>query len=322
MKEKIVKLAIFDLSGTLLQYGKPKAIPLMPDLLSALDSQGWKIAIVSRFPLSQCKALLVEANVDSPVTVLSSAGSTKGMVVARALQDTQYDEIVFVDDNPENLASVRQECQQAVRVIGFVGSRRYTPQLSRWCKHREFELALSPVDLIEGLRVHVDAGAAIFNSSDKWQESEVVALVPGLDDPLSFNGETAYFDHRAILAELMDNRRLQDYESLWRNIVWISCNQCLWKVLVRTVLRSMSIDADHVLGAAYKHFEYTDALKKFARSNAAMPLRSGFDHAIVAMKEGIEAIGIEAETCRMIGLPPMEPDRIDAAERRVREALP
>jgi hypothetical protein len=318
-----VKLALFDLSGTLLRYASDRPVPLMMDLLLALGGQEWIIGVVSRFSESHCKALLAKAGLDAAVAVvLSSQSSTKGMQVADALRDGRYDECIFVDDNPENLESVLLACRPAVRVIGFVGSRRYTPELSQWCKHHDVELALAPVDLIEGLEAPVDAHAALKNWSAEWQEDEITALIPGLDHPMSaIAGSTVHFDHRRILAELLEHRQPENYADLWFNIAWISCNECLWKVLVRTVLGSLEIDAEDVLGAAYKHWEYTEALKAFAKANSSVALRSGFDRAVATMKQGIKTIGIDAEPCRLAGRPPMQVDRIELAEKRIEEAL-
>jgi len=54
-----MKLAFFDLSGTLLQYGRSKTIPLMNLVLKALKEQEWEIAVVSNWSETQCKAMLV-----------------------------------------------------------------------------------------------------------------------------------------------------------------------------------------------------------------------------------------------------------------------
>jgi hypothetical protein len=315
-----MRMAFFDLSGTILQYGKDKPIPLMEHLLRALGDQEWEVGIVSRHTQDHCNALLARAGIDCPVSIFPSGGATKGATISRILKQARYDESIFVDDKPENLASVLQECAGNTRIIGFVGSRRYTPELSRWCLQHGIELALSSLDLCEGLRIHADS-TDLLNSDGKWNEEELVALIPGSDHPLSaLLGETGYFDHRAVLTELLENRHVQDYGRLWRNIAWITCNECLWKALVRTVLRSLSLDLRQVLGTADTHDEYTDALNDYASRTSNNKLRQTFEGALAMMEQGVQEIGVEAEMCRIADRA-MDRDRIARARVRIQDAL-
>jgi hypothetical protein len=314
-----MKIAFFDLSGTVLQYGEDRPIPLMPQLLSALSDQGWTVAIVSRHSHDHCTSLLAKAGIDCPVSVFSSGQSTKGRAVSTVLNDGRFDEGIFVDDKPENLMSVLQECAHAtMRIIGFVGSRQYTPRLSHWCRQHNIELALSPSDLCEGLPAYVDSGT-LLNSRVKWSDQELAGLIAGLDHPMSaIAGPTPHLDHRMVLTELLENRNPQDYGPLWRNIAWITCNECLWKALVLTVLRSLSLDVREVLGTAYKHHEYTDALKEYATKTSKTVLRRPFEDALEHMAQGIQEIGVDAELCRIADRE-MERDRIAYAKKRVQD---
>jgi hypothetical protein len=315
-----MKMALFDLSGTVFQYGTARPMPLMPEVLTALRDKGWKIAIVSRHSKDHCASLLTKAGIDYPVSVFSSGSSPKGQTVAGVLNETRCDESIYVDDKPDNLASVLHVCGGSItRLIGFVGSRKYTPHLSHWCRENQVELALSPPDLCEGLPVHVDS-MALLHSAQKWSDEEVAALIPGLDHPMSaITGETGNFDHRTVLTELLENRHPRDYRLIWRNIAWITCNDCLWKALVRTVLQSLSLDVAQVLGAADKQQEYTDALRKL-RSNKREDLRLAFEHAVSEMVESIQEIGVDAETCR-VNDRPMSRDRLKIARQRIHDAL-
>jgi hypothetical protein len=243
-------------------------------------------------------------------------------VVSQALKERNLGEVLFVDDKPANLASVLSACGGEVRVVGFVGSGRYVPELSNWCRCHGVELALSPVDLFEGLKIRSDAFRWLFDSADKRTEAELAGLIPGLDHPMSsISGETAFFDHRAVVTELLENRHLKNFDPLWRNIAWVTCNECLWKLLVRTVLLSLSLNVNEVLGTAYKHTEYTEALRSWVQKHRGIPLRPRFDQAVAAMEHGIQWIGAEAEVIRMKDRPAMETYRIEAAKKRLSDAF-
>jgi len=316
-----MKSAYFDLSGTVLKYGTSNFIPLMADILRNMEGNGWNIYIVSSYTQMDCRKLLAEAKLDCHVRIASAAGSSKGEVIAQLQNSTTHGDSIFIDDQPKNLDSVLRACGSSVRVIGFVGSRKYTPELSRWCQKNNVELALSPSDLCEGLHVGIDSCNALFHSQAAWSDDDLCSLIPGLDHPCSSTaGESRHLDHRAVLCELLEYRKLRDYSPFWENIGWITCNECLWKALVRSVLKSMSLNPDDVLKGAYKHHEYTTAVKTFAAANQSIPLRAQFDRALRSMKKGIARIGVEAEMCRIANRP-IERDRLATAESRLQECF-
>lgn len=315
-----MKKAYFDLSGTILKYGDNRMNPLMGDLLRSMSRHGWDLAVVSKYPPAECRRLLRQASVSVQPRILSARDSEKGGVLLEDIQ-TSPGQGVFVDDKPANLESVLRACGRRVRLIGFVGSRRYVPELSIWCRDNRVQLALSAVNLIEGLHVHVDARKAIRRPDDKLSEAELAALVPGLGHPESaIQGETRFFDHRAILCELLERKRTTDYSRLWSNLGWIGCNECLWKALVRSVLLSMDLDLRAVLGQAYKAAAYTKALKRYTKGRSCAALRKAFDAALKCMRRGIREIGEAAQECRIAGCN-IEPDRLDRVQERIDRVL-
>lgn len=175
------------------------------------------------------------------------------------------------------------------------------------------ELALSAPDLAETLEVRLpDHGEA-----PDLGPAELASLLPGLDHPCSaIAGETRLFDHRWPLSEL--RRSCDDWwRHAWPQLGWITCNECLWKALVGSVLASAGADRKEVLGDAYKHHEYTEALTAVAEKTKRQ-LAGGFEDALRAIVDGLADVGIEAQRCRPIGRP-MEPDRVEVCIERLEE---
>lgn len=317
----MTKHAYIDLLGTIVHHKKPRPVPLMDSLLRAMGDQGWRITVLSSYLPAQARQVIDEAGISLPgeTRILSSSGRDKGEVLLAELHGLKAGEIIFLDDKPQNLASVKNACPDRVRVIGFIGSRKYAPALSQWCAASRVELALSTVDLCEGLGVGVNC--EIPSDFRKLTESELISLIPGLDHPMSaIAGETADFDHRSICAMLFDYKKLKNFEEFWSNIAWITCNECLWKVLVGSVVLAKSLRREDVLGKACKDHEYTVALKSYAQRHPAIDLKSTFETSMAFMQAGIRKLGIEAEDCRMANRP-TEKDRLQVIERRIQECF-
>jgi hypothetical protein len=51
-------------------------------------------------------------------------------------------QIIFVDDKIEHLEAVRQIVDPRLRVIGFLGSRKYAPNAGKRCKELDVEYAM------------------------------------------------------------------------------------------------------------------------------------------------------------------------------------
>jgi hypothetical protein len=313
--------AYIDVKGTLVHHQQLRPVPLMDDLLQAMSDQGWLITILSSYPSTQCAQLLDMAGISLPqgTRVLSSSGCDKGEVLFADLNKFDADEIIFLDDKPRNLHAVKTACRDHVRVIGFVGSRKYVPGLSQWCANSQIELALSSVDLCEGLGVSLNQLRP--SDFEKLSESDLISLMPGLDHPRSATaGETAQFDHRRIFSTLFEYKKLKNFEEFWSNLGWITCNECLWKTLVESVLLAKSLRREDVLGSAYKDYEYTTELESYARKNPAVDLKSTFENAMHWMQTGIRNLGIGAEVCRIANRP-MEADRLQTIEQRIQECF-
>ena len=310
-----MKTAFFDLSGTILHHGTGRPLPLMKEILTALQQHQWKIVIVSRWSPAESAQLLRTAGIEPPEVILSSGN--KGKAIAAYLATQPSEQSFFVDDKPANLESVKIICGDQVRVIGFIGSRAYVPALSAWCVRNRVELALSAIDLCEGLPVSLDSCGALFHSEKQWTEEDIARLLAGSDHPFSATaGETALVDHRSVRAELFGNRQLDNFEAVWRNIAWITCNECLWMALVESVLQSVSLDPRQVLGKTDGHEGYTQVLKDFAVKNPQIKLSAAFEQALWVLQLGIAEVGVEAEQCRIANRP-MEHDRIQKVKQRL-----
>lgn len=313
--------AYIDVKGTLVHHQQLRPVPLMDDLLQAMSDQGWLITILSSYPSTQCAQLLDMAGISLPqgTRVLSSSGCDKGEVLFADLNKFDADEIIFLDDKPRNLHAVKTACRDHVRVIGFVGSRKYVPALCEWCASSQVELALSAVDLCEGLGVSLDH--PLSSDFKKLSEIDLISLIPGLDHPMSATaGETADFDHRRILSILFEYDKLKNFKGFWSNLGWITCNECLWKALVESIVLAKSLQRQDVLGSAYKDYEYTVALKSYAKQHPSANLKSAFANAMHWMQTGINNLGIDAEVCRIANRP-METDRLQTIEQRIQECF-
>lgn len=317
----MIRHAYFDVQGTIVHHQKLRPIPLMDDLLHSMTAQGWRITILTSYRSKQCSQLLAASGVSLPpeTRILSSSGSDKGKVLLADLNGGGDDEVVFIDDKPGNLGVVKNACRDRVRVIGFVGSRKYVPALSQFCASYCIELALSAVDLCEGLGVGMDHSKP--SDFEKLTEGDLVSLIPGLDHPMSaIAGETADFDHRRILLMLFEFTGLKNFGEFWSNLAWITCNQCIWKALVESVVLEKSLCRRDVLGDAYKDYQYTAALKSFISRHPAVDLRPTFENAMHFMQVGIASLGAGAELCRIANRP-IETDRLQTIALRIRECF-
>jgi len=127
----------------------------MPQIVSALAESGWRIVIVTRYDVKTVIDSRLLAQYPVEMEILSSACHGKGPAIAAWLKDhldPPCEECFFVDDKPENLASVLSELRGAIRIIGFAGSGKYTQRLTNWCAENHVELAVSPTDLMKLLQ--------------------------------------------------------------------------------------------------------------------------------------------------------------------------
>jgi hypothetical protein len=305
-----MKLACFDLKGVLVDHRDlTRKIPLIDDLLNGLKQEGWELFLVSTFDRGASAKILRDARISAKLDIVDFSNKDKEEAILRLKDQTRAKEIIFIDDKPKHLIRVKDLHNNSIRTIGFVGSMKYVGEpwkLSEECAKNSIELALSVVDLCETLQISLPSTDLSDMSID-----ELIMLIPGLDHPMSATaGETANFDHRSIIAELLE-RDISGYEDLiYKRIGWILCYECLFKALVEFVLASNKMDRRQILGKAYKYEEYLEAIR-VNRGNVL--LKSSLKCAMDLAREGVDEIGADAQRCRPKGrkLEKINEDRIE-----------
>jgi hypothetical protein len=316
---KVMKIACFDLKGVLVNHNDLKRkIPLMDDLLNGLKQEGWELYLVSTFDRGASAKMLRDAGISAKLDIVDVYNEDKGEAILRLKDQTRAKEIIFIDDKPKHLKRVQGLNNNSIRTIGFVGSMKYVGEpwnLAKECAKKSIELALSVVDLCETLQISL-----LSTDLSDMSMDELIMLIPGLDHPLGAFGETANFDHRSIIAELLE-RDISGYEDLiYKRIGWIMCYECLFKALVEFVLASNKMDRDQVLGKAYKYEEYREAIR-VNRENVL--LTSSLKCAMDLARQGINEIGADAQRCRPKGrkLGKINEDRMKRVSNDLAEVL-
>lgn len=315
--------AFIDLQGVVLHHRTGSVLPLMDIFLRGLRRKGWQLNIFTSHMVKQAEAMIAGKNLPSETRIVSTCGRAKGVVLREEIRKTGAGKYLFLDDKPENLASVRERCGDAVRAVGFVGSRKYCPELSDWCCRNSVELGLGVPDLLEGLEVSNEPPDGWAKATSQLSEEDLALLIPGLDHPRSaLAGETQHFDHRPVMNQLLGRPKIADFPRLWENIAWITCRECLLKALIESVIKSLGLKRSDVLGNAYTCAEYLAALSQFAADNRAIKIefKSAFNKAFAYAYEGISQIGIGAEKCRM-SRRPIDGDRLEFARIKIRECF-
>ncbi len=313
--------AYIDLQGVVLHHQTGRVLPLMDNFLRGLRQKGWQLNIFTGHSPEQAAAMIRDEELPSEMTIVSTCGRAKGVVLREEIRKTGAGQYLFLDDKPENLASVREKCGDTVRAVGFVGSRKYCPELSDWCCRNRVELGLSVPDLFEGLEVSNEPSDGWAKTTSHLSEEDLALLIPGLDHPRSaIAAGTPHFDHRPVMNQLLGRRKIADFRLLWKNIAWITCGECLLKALIESVIKSLGLDRSDVLGNAYKCEEYLAALREFVAKDREIDFKSAFNEAFASAKKGISQIGIGAENCR-ISCRPIESNRWEFARTKISECL-
>ena len=295
-----MKTAFFDLSGTIIHHKTGRPLPLMEEILRYHRENGWMVVIASSYPQADATALLLAARIQPPSVILSSSKSNpKGEVIKRYLdQHDSKEESFFVDDKPGNLDSVKKICGDRVRVIGFVGSRKYTDKkhneqpIAQWCAKNKTELALSAADLCESLTGSGGLDNAIDERLLYWGETEIMNLLPG----------SSHSVHRSIFS-FFSEHPIHDFDCFWRNLAWVCCPEhsaeCLVQAFASSVLKYLAVELPPELVNFFSWKKHATALESFIKQNPHSGLRTAFDRACEALDCGISKIGVEAEYCRI-----------------------
>ncbi len=313
--------AYIDLQGVVLHHQTGRVLPLMDNFLRGLRKKGWHLNILTSHSAQQAAAMIRGKKLPSEMRIVSTRGQAKGVVLRDEIRKIGNGQYLFLDDKFENLASVGEKCGETVRAIGFIGSRKYCPQLSDWCCRKKVELGLSVPDLIEGLEVSCEPHDGWVKTTSRLSEEDLALLISGLDHPLSaIAGESPHFDHRAVMCKLLGRAKIADFPRLWENIAWITCRECLLKALIESVIKSLGLERTDVLGNACTYGEYLAALREFAAEHREIDFKSSFDLAFASAGKGISQIGIGAENCR-ISCRPIEVDRLEFARTKISDCL-
>ncbi|MFO7958212.1 MAG: hypothetical protein R6X33_14085 [Candidatus Brocadiia bacterium] len=311
-------IACIDLTGTILNHRHEKRpVPLMPELVDSMRDAGWKVIILTRWRESDARQLLQKAGLDWDVDIRGT--NRKGKALREIGKETpDLQRLLFLDDKPKNLRAAVEACghDERVRIMGFLGSRKYCVELSDCCVEMGIELALSAPDLAETIGISI---------GDRWRSADYRAgdwasAIPGLDHPFSaIAGETVFFDHRRPFERL---RSMSDewYTLAAPQLGWITCNECLWKGVVEVAVGAAGMNRESVLGDAYDHAEYTESLRR-ADESARKALEHTFRWSINQVLEGMECIGLAAELCRPEGRS-MECDRLEKCLDRLSTIYP
>jgi hypothetical protein len=315
-----MKTVCFDLTGTLVDHHSGKPLALMPNLLSGFAMSDWKVVFMTRWSEGRAEALigpvLESSTLRRDQLDLISTDNKAGAI--RQLMESNVTKLVFIDDKPENLLAVASLADPRLRVIGFLGSRKYVPGAADFCQREGIEYALSPINLAEaeGLNVSIPFAEPEEHS---FQVRELLELLPGLHHPASaLAGETSVFDHRMIPTMLLRsevNLSNAEFARFWNNLAWVCCNECQWKLMVRLATRQAGIDEQVVLEGAYSAEEHLAALQSAPeeiRNRLALPMLDGF----ALMQDGIEEVGNGASFAPCNGCP-MDVNRMDLNRQRL-----
>ncbi len=314
--------AFIDLQGVVLHHRTGSVLSLMDIFLRGLRHNGWQLNIFTSHTVEQAEAMIAGKNLPSDMRIVSTCGRAKGVALREEIRRIGNGQYLFLDDKPANLASVREQCSE-VRAIGFVGSGKYCPKLSDWCYRNRVELGLSVPDLFEGLEVSNEPSGGWVKAVSHLSEEDLALLITGLDHPRSaIAGETPHFDHRPVINQLLERRKIADFPRFWENIAWITCRDCLLKVLIESVIKWLGLERTDVLGNAYTCNEYLVALREFVAKDREIErdFKSAFNKAFASTDRGISQIGAAAENCR-ISRRPIDIDRLEFARTKVSECL-
>jgi hypothetical protein len=286
----------------------------MPEVLELLRNQGWELFIVSRHQVEDALRLLEGVlHVERSHCIYAE---TKRVPVGELLRTRpDFREVVCLDDNPSNVADIASIHDSRVRPIGFLGTRKYVPELSQTCRRLRIEMVFTAPDLAETFGVDLKNPPV-----ESFDKREWAMLIPALDHPASAtHGETRWYDHRWPVPALQTLGG-KWWRYAWPQLGWITCNECLWKVLVWSLIEAAGSTWERVMGnlePADKAHHYQAQLLR-CPEELKLRLRPVVSLALDAIQRGIADIGTDAECCRPPSRKPFEPDRIRRTIERLK----
>jgi hypothetical protein len=291
------RIAHIDLSGTILQHKvSDRPVPLMPQLLRSMQENGWQVTVTSiRFSASETKLAMAAAGIDLDVEAIIAPN--KGEAVKEALAaNPDAEEAVVVDDRGGNLDDVLALRDKRVRAMGFIGSRKYCPQLCVRCATWGIGVALSAPDLAEALGVplRVDPDSLEL-TCEEWS-----SLIAGLDHPFSESeAVTERFDH-ALPVEGLRRTCTDWWKHAWWQLGWITCAECLWKAVVASAIEAAGLNCEEVLEHPGLPDDCAERLR-LAPAGKKEKLKPQFVAALELITRGLGEVGPEADKCRPRG---------------------
>lgn len=243
-----MKVVCFDVTGTLIDHKTQVPIPLMPKLLHSLQHEGWQLQALTSWGPAEARILAGKMSQaaglrDADIKVVSSPD--KAAWIKQLLRTDDVELVCFVDDKPEHLENVKQIDDARLRVIGFLGSRKYAPLAGERCLTQGMEYSLTAVDLATRFFVSLSHE---FDDLKDLTIVELINLIPGLEHPCSATaGENWVFDHRMVPKELFERwKEWSDDAAMirqcWKNLAWIKCDECMWKFIGGLIRAQIGFD--------------------------------------------------------------------------------
>lgn len=291
----------FDLSGTLVDHQTRKALPLANGLLRSLKEHGREAYIASRYSGPAALDIATKAGLAvSPDRVIHAGRRSEAVREIARREGVGENRIIVIDDKPDNLIDVRLHTEAAA--LGMLGSGRYSDRLGLICRDWDFPLAFTPVNLCEALGASIAWQDCQDYSPDHTGNTQrnshkvdaLVWLVAGLVHPMSpVAGETPWFDHRWVTSRLLEyfenasiDRLHEVLPPFWRRMALMLCDECMWKIHVRTVLMSAGVEDYDWAHPQNKAHEITSMLQASGYA-ASDPVQQALRQSIIEMLHGL-----------------------------------
>lgn len=291
----------FDFLGTIIHHETMRAMPMLPFMIRRLQARGCRVVVLTSFEQGRAQRMAAQAGLAGDLEIHST--QNRGQIVGQILRASPATErAYYIDDKPEGLASVLRaglDCLKG-RILGFTGSRKHCATegeeigIALWCQRNRVPLALSPYDIL----CHLREDEAIENYAAEPPDlspEELGLLIPGLAHPFSVSGGDA---EQALGVLVWNNRK--DWTPIWENLGWIGGCECQCKIMIRSALLSLGMDAASILSAANKAHEHIDAVHQLPPPDQRQ-VKARLNEIRTLMNVGLTQIGAAAEDVRPAG---------------------